>query len=370
LYVPRNPRGVNTFAEHAQILREHGLAPIPLNGKQPLIKRFNTWQHPPSQTAIAKLVAQFPNADVGYVAGASGLVVFDADDADAATKGRDVFGDTPVSVRTRRGVHLLYEQPRDWPPRNINLRTILGINGDVKAGAGVLVAPASRFSDGSGSYEWLGEGLDGLRHLPEFPVDRLPRLAQLAELRPRKVSDKRPPLEGMRDGSRGLWLNDELCKLLCPATFDALLDVAGTLNASLADPLDESEVVWRTKQVWRDFEAGKIKPKATEALWRIRGGRSALTLDAKLREIHGPHDEFGLTPKGMAKAQVIPGWSPERYRRARDLLIEYRLLVRLSPYWNDGRNHRARYTFGRTCTAQPPWEAAGTSRRTWERHQK
>ena len=62
------------------------------------------------------------------------------------------------------------------------------------------------------------------------------------------------------------------------ADFNALLNVARTLNASLPVPLDEAEVVWRTKQAWRDFEAGKIRPKATDELWRARGGRSALTL--------------------------------------------------------------------------------------------
>jgi hypothetical protein len=45
------------------------------------------------------------------------------------------------------------------------------------------------------------------------------------------------------------------------------------------------------------------------------------------------------------RAGVMPGWPRERYERARDLLIEAGLIVKLSDYWRDAiGNHRAEYT--------------------------
>ena len=52
MFLAQANHAVNTgaiFAEHAPILREHGLAPIPMRGKTPLVSGFNKWRGPPSR---------------------------------------------------------------------------------------------------------------------------------------------------------------------------------------------------------------------------------------------------------------------------------------------------------------------------------
>ena len=76
----------------------------------------------------------------------------------------------------------------------------------------------------------------------------------------------------------------------------------------------------------------------------------------------------------MAKAQVIPRWTRERYENARDWLLDAKLIVQVSPYYRDaiGRNYRARYRFGHARLPdlpRPPWEAEGISRATYYRRQ-
>ena len=48
-------------------------------------------------------------------------------------------------------------------------------------------------------------------------------------------------------------------------------------------------------------------------------------------------ETFSITPRSMAAHGIIPGWTRERYERARDLLLETGLLVQLSPHRSKGR---------------------------------
>jgi hypothetical protein len=322
------------FAEYAPTLREHGLAPIPLHGKAPTIKNYGEWKAPPSAKTIAALAAKFPDANVGYVAGPSKLVVVDVDNVEDAAKCRKVFGDTAVSVRTRRGEHLFYKQPSGWTPRNANLRKLLGLNADLKAGRGILVAPASHFVDNSGYYQWSGHGLDGLRgarrDLPEFPFDKLERAADTAA--PWRVR--------LRDGSRKQGLNDYLCSQVAYCDdFDSLVDVASTWNADLPEPLPDDVVMARAGTAWKHWAAGQLEPqfrqKATAKTSRLeltsllalsRHGADAFALLMLLRAEHSARcrrgESFAISARRMAATQVLPGWTRDRIARARDLLLQ------------------------------------------------
>jgi hypothetical protein len=58
-----------------------------------------------------------------------------------------------------------------------------------------------------------------------------------------------------------------------------------------------------------------------------KDGSDAALLYLKLRRANGDRaGAFAVSPKAMAAAQVIPGWAHGRYRRARDVLTEIRLL--------------------------------------------
>jgi hypothetical protein len=189
------------------------------------------------------------------------------------------------------------------------------------------VAPASRYSDGSGSYQWEGEGLDGLGNLPEFPFERLPS-------------------RRLRDGSRKQGLNDYLCSQAAYCdTFDELLDVARTWNDDLPDPLADSTVVQRARKAWKDYEDGRLEAwvggpgvaKSRMSDVRALGGNGdALMLLVVLKIMHGARcargETFNITPVSMLRDQVIPGWSQHRYERARDVLLAAGFIVKVADF--------------------------------------
>lgn len=87
------------------------------------------------------------------------VVDLDIDDPDLITMALDVFGTTPIIIRTRRGFHLYYRS-FDW------LGAKSGPAIDLKAGASFVVAPlseykASQFSS-SGSYNFVSREFDQL----------------------------------------------------------------------------------------------------------------------------------------------------------------------------------------------------------------
>ena len=154
----------------------------------------------------------------------------------------------------------------------------------------------------------------------------------------------------MRQQSRGLWLNDRLCRgaAYCD-DFDGLVDLAHTLNLEIEarglDPLPDAEIIGRADAVWRDVQEGKIQKwlrtsgvaRSTEAealmLCNIdhRHAGDAHMLLCVLKLKHSARcqrgETFNFNPKAMALADVLPGWSRERYEKARNLLLEARLLV-------------------------------------------
>ena len=360
------------FAEHALALLDSGLAILPTKGKEPLIKNFAKWRRPPSLRTVAQWQKTFPDANVGFHAGASRLVVVDADSRDAVDEIRRCFGATPGRVKTRRGEHSFYRAPDRPRPRSVNLRA-LGLDVDLKFGHGgqsVVIASPSRHPDG-GSYEWLDCDPTVLAELPVFDVDRLMALMPHAT----SSSVFSEPLR-MRDGSRKQWLNDRLCAraAFCDC-FDDFLDVARTLNEELEDggyaPLEDNIVLKRAQKVWADVQSGNIERwrgkagvvkldrcelETLERLDHVTAPDAALLL-AHLRLEHSLRcqrgETFSLTPKAMARAQVIHRWTRERYAKSRNLLLAAEFIERVSPMTsNSGGRFPAQYRFTQSKAAR------------------
>ena len=64
-----------------------------------------------------------------------------------------------------------------------------------------------------------------------------------------------------------------------------------------------------------------------------------------LRALHSARcrrgETFCLTPRSMANADVIVGWSRERFQHARDVLLEAGMIVQVTPFRRIGGRHQA-----------------------------
>jgi hypothetical protein len=338
-----------TFAEHALELRRHGFAVLPATGKHPVLKGYDKHREPLTAKSIAALAKKFPDANVCYQAGPSGVVVVDADDTDAGQECLQVFGSTPGRVRTRRGEHFLYRDTGTL--LSVTSLRSCGINADLKAGYGgrsVVIAPPSVHPKG-GQYAWLGCDPSVRGHLPPFPVERLTALLERSTAQLREATAGHRTQKSLRDGSRGLGLNDYLCYHAphCD-TFDEVLDCARTWNEEQPRPLLDAEVMNRVRQVWNDVLDNKLtrqfRREATaqatnseihELNLAGHGGSDALTLLLFLRTLHGARtrrgETFSLNCKAMEASQSLPRWTRKRIAAAIQLLLDCGKLVRIRP---------------------------------------
>lgn len=338
-----------TFAAHAHQLRDAGLAVIPLAagdcadlgdraGKKPLTTGFEKWKGRPSHKTIDGWAKKFPDANVGYVPGLSGLVAID-DDGGAGELIRETFGDTPGRIKSRRGAHYLYAKPKGMMPGVVDLRKF-GINADLKHGNTIAIAPPSSHRSGH-VYEWQDCGPEVLQDLPPFRVDLLQKLL---DSRKQPSQDQKKADAGFRSGSRKMALNDHLAKNASWAdSFDEVLDVAVSWNDDYLakygiDKLSEGEVMQIAAAVWKDLKAGKLErwhgrrstvrtdlDEMHELAGYGKDGTAAFMLLMKLRGEHGGrmarNETFALNQVAMAKAGTIPNWTRYDYEKARTVLL-------------------------------------------------
>jgi hypothetical protein len=351
--------GHPVFGRHAERMAALGLAVVPLgHDRKPLVAGFNKWSHRPSLHAVARWAQKFPGANIGILPGPSGLWVADVDDAHQVSEVEELLGPTPLHVITNRGEHLYYARPCERVPGTLRNQ---GLNVDLKAGNSVVIAPPSIHASGH-RYRHKDADWSVLSDLPRPDLERLRQLLRRESGRGLAKNSR-----DMRDGSRKQWLNDLLCKhvAFCD-TFNELLDKARTANSELPnwghEPLDDATVIDRARKVWTDRETGKLeKWIGNTGIARIRkseilalssldpkGAGDAVALLTILRIAHGARcrrgETFCITPHSMAHHDVIPGWARQRYMRARNLLIEGKLLEKVSSFQfkRNGR-HGARY---------------------------
>jgi hypothetical protein len=354
------------FADNAFAMYQHGLAVLPIGlDRTPSIKGFGRWKTRPGTQTIKKWMRAHPTDNIAIVPNLSGVLVVDCDDASQDQAVEDLFGPTPLKVVTCRGRHRYYRKVDKSLPGNLRFA---GLQVDLKA-SGIVIAPPSVHESGH-IYRLEGDW-SALKALPP------PQLEKLAVL---LAERDRVDASGMRDGSRGQWLNDQLCKCAMDCfTFEELLHRAVALNDDLdvrgIARLPEAEIRRRVQKVWADAQSGKLQPLSTyrgtlktshvelDALGRIspKHGPDALVLLLRLRAAHSARcrrdETFCLTPRAMANADVIFGWSRERFQNARDVLLEAGMIVRVAPFRrNGGQRQGARY---RLATKSADGDGAG-----------
>lgn len=374
------------FGSHAVALRQAGLAVIPAKGKAPIRKGFSNWKHAPGLKAVEQWAETNAADNIVYIPGLSrtkrnpdGLVIVDADDRQTADEVGKLFGDTPAQIDTRKGRHFLYKAPEGSLGTVHSLRKF-GFNVDIKhgqAGAGISVAPPSRHPDQRDfSYGWTkGSGIEALNDLPAFNVAALQRIIDQQTLR----SDPLPnvtncpraagrSLDQLRDGSRGLGLNDYLAAQApwCDS-LDDVIDNARSFAGDLAnrfglEMLDETEILKRAHAAWNDVLAGKLvrmhgkhqrlDVSAAEFEFLTQNfdnGADAVTLLLKMRQVHSARiargETFVFVVNAMVKDAVIGRWAARRYRDARDTLMQAGLMAEVkASMWSGGKRSAAEYT--------------------------
>lgn len=342
-----------TFASNALSMHGAGLCVLPITpAKTPAVTGFNRWRRRPAARVVRTWIAQFPNHNIAIVPGMAKtrLLVIDCDDLAEDERVEALFGPSPLQVRTRRGYHRYYRDCGSDLPSNLRM---IGLAVDIKRGRSLVVAPPSVHESGH-MYELAQGNWNLIGDLPFANFSNVIDMLQKNEARLRAT---------MRDGSRAQNLNDRLCSAVWGCrSLEELVAVAEALNREFEceglRALDAVEVGHRARTVWRDRERGKIlAPGARDdplvhygALSAIDTGRAsdAHVLLEKLVLEHAARTEagktFNITPVAMARAGVIPGWTKERYKNARDVLIEASLIERVSECgWRDGKRVGAQY---------------------------
>lgn len=349
------------FALHAPSLYSAGMATIPLGEKDPLISGFNKWKRRPQRTTVDKWCERFSDANIGYIPGLTfkrRLIIVD-NDGGAREQIEATFGKTPGMVITRRGDHHIYREPPGYEGRRINLRA-LGINADWKHGNDIVVGPGSVHKSGH-IYSWRECDERVLRDLPVIDLRQV-----IKQNVPVLSQEELKAKAGFRNASRECALNDHLCKH-CPTIENEAIGLAYRWNNGLSErgieKLSDERVMQIAQTFCRDVKSRKVKPG--------HGGRAVLEakrtgheIDALtevnlalapqaffmlhiLRIAHGARCErgetFAVTPKAMAAAGTIPGFTKYMIETCRDMLLDAGLIKLVAPMKNGNQRKAAQY---------------------------
>lgn len=336
------------FTKSAMNLYQHDLAVIPLggeNGKEPLIKYAN-WERPPGREFITKLSKKYPDANVGVLCGLSGVTIVDIDDPSVTDEMIARCGDTPLITATPSGgVHLWYRHNGE---RSANLRVSEGLDVDIKATGGLVVVPPSIRPSGKYAgkpYTFNSGSWDDVQRLPVANPGSLPN------------HDEAPvySIQSVKKGNRNKFLFSQLLKQVRSCDdFDALLDVARSLNEGFLPPLTKTEVIKTAHSAWVVEETGRnwsgkearLVLVATELMTLVQNS-DALALFGLLKVFHmGRMEPFAICSKAMWKAEVIPGWGLKRYTKARQWLVAQGFL-RILHQGGARKGDKSKYTFER-----------------------
>lgn len=333
---PESACKTGPFAVAALALSRRGLAVVPLggeDGRHPLVHGWSVWKKPPGATFIIKMVAQHPDANIGISCGPSHVTVIDIDNPLLLDLMIERFGDTPLKTHTPRGgIHLWYRSSGEGCLHQLREE---GFAVDIKGISGLIVAPPSIRWDGEYAgrpYEFMpSSSWNDLACLPTIHPDAL-------NARATATADNLVRLRAIHEGVRNKMLFAMLLRHArgCDDV-EALHDAAQTINADFDPPLGDREVLKTVLSAWK-YEAGgqnwagkeprvyTLKSEWERLVAHPNGGEASF-LCQHLRFCHWAHDTFAISPKAMAGAESIPGWTdPRKYRRARDALIELGIL--------------------------------------------
>ena len=344
-----NDAETGPFGHAALTLRQYGLAIIPFggeDGKTPLVK-WGNWKRPPGRDPLAKLAKQHPFSNIGVICHLSNVTVVDVDDPTLRDSIVLRCGDTPLITGTPSGGnHFWYRHNGE---RCANLRESDGIAVDIKGAGGFVVVPPSLRPNGpyAGTpYKFIAGSWEDLK--------RLPNLQSGALSHERENEGDFDPLKAVKTGRR----NSFLFKLLLQQAtacddFDALLDVARSINEDFDPPLPDAEVVKTAGNAWGYEERGSnwagreaqvVIPKSQLVV--LIENPNALTLLATLKSEHGARKRpFAVSSKRMSAANVIPDWGPRRYTEARNWL-EHREFLKVKHRGGKKPGDASLFTFG------------------------
>jgi hypothetical protein len=320
------------FQDAAPSWAAAGIAPLPIEGKRPLVSH----PHRFGRRAALRIVPKFPDANLGFWCGHfNRLTVVDVDSAaDSELQyALDTFGPSPVLVRTASGKHHAYYR-HDGERRSI--RPISGHAIDILGEGGLAVAPPSVRA--GGRYEFVRGGLSDLANLPKMRGD------VLKKLEPAPIERKAPSMDAATIGRR----NDTVFRLALALAHTAesqadLLAQARKANSELSDPpLPDGEVQRAVASAWGYKVNGRLMapgtdstillPAASIARLLAAGETDALALLAMARKEHaGRRGAFALAPPAMVQARLIGSWGRNRYRAAIRKSCELGELVQITP---------------------------------------
>lgn len=333
---PDNVSGfIGAFGLVAIGLTARGLIVFPVgkgaDGKEPYV---NGWAKRRAMKTIEAWSDRFASCGIGIATGpGSRLTVVDIDDAGLVDQMLARFGDTPVKVRTPRGgMHLYYRHNGEGCS---TLRETEALAVEIKGAGGYIVAPPTVRLTGphaGKAYTFISGGWDDIERLPQLNREGLRDGAGAGV----NVISARAVERGRRNDTlfrHGLRLV-KTCTTF-EALFTALVDIRDrTFEADPDDAFPDAEVRNVARSVWR-IEAKGNNLVGTKGMLQMAHAdftvlvrnTDALALGMQLRFEHGARaargETFALSPKGMAKAEVVPGWtSPRRYRQARDFLVD------------------------------------------------
>ena len=247
------------YTEHSLTLRlalfylKNGFSIIPIKGpflakgitleekmkdvKTPLIKWAEFQKRKPTMEEVEGWFTKWRKANIAIVTGkVSGIVVVDFD-SDKAIEWANAEGLlNTATVKTGKGLHAYYR----YPDNGFNIQNL--VDGekriDVRADGGYVVAPPSRYIDGT-EYRWVRSLKEGYAALPEcFPVKK------------RGAGDLRKLYGGVKEGGRnnslaklvGSWVNDGL-------SLEECMENARLWNTKNQPPLDEVEMKGTVKSI-------------------------------------------------------------------------------------------------------------------------
>ncbi len=321
-------------------LEDKRLSSLPLlplggiDGKRPLI---NNWHRPGVLRAIRNASStRFQNANVGLLTGpASRLTVVDIDDTSKIEEVFDRLGAPSFKVRTPRGgLHGYYRHSGE---KN-QISVIPGV--DIRGAGGLAVIPPSRrpnsLKDDSPegrAYRLLESDWSELPICPPIRDGGLEILARAYEDAPQS----KPSIEGILDGSGGeqsfLWRQTMIkARTGCTETELVKFCIELAKQHNIVVTLERTKnlvasVVEKT-QSGRNFVSLRGGDPIHRVVRVLKDDSKAGMLLAVLLSAHNSRSEhFAISPEAMQDAGLIAGWRKQRYRDARNSLVDMGILT-------------------------------------------
>lgn len=305
------------FGSAALELHAKGLKVIPAGAdKAPLVSGWNRWRGQ-SRSTVERLAKRYAAANVAVLTGGlSGTTVIDCDDENTLADAEHRFGRSPLVTRSPRGGGHIWM--RSSGEGCANLRRY-GLNIDIKGAGGYVIAPPSKRA-GVGDCRIIRGSWDDLRNLPPVPKGAIPtprRPGPQAAVRVEEGNRNNALFVALKHRAHGV------------ESLSSLIAEAHGINALFSPPLHTTEVEKTAGSVWRLKKQGNLLLPGEQLIPMFPTEWEALSADSfyllsHLKRCHGAKgaDELiALSPKAMARDDVLKGWGVKRYRGAISALL-------------------------------------------------